>query len=186
MQELSMNILDIAQNSVRAGAKLVEISLDEDTGSGRLRLRIRDDGCGMEEEMLRTVTDPFVTSRKTRKVGLGLPFLKLAAEQTGGGMSLQSEVGKGTTVAAEFALGHIDLMPLGDIGETLAALCAGSPDIDFLFVFTKDSHRFTFDTREVRSLLEGVSLSQPAVSVFIKEYVNEHMDAVQKGRETEA
>ena len=185
MQELSMNILDIAQNSVRAGATLVEIGLDEDTSSGLLRLTIRDDGCGMDEKMLRTVTDPFVTSRKTRKVGLGLPFLKLAAEQTGGGMTLQSEVGKGTTVTAAFALGHIDLMPLGNIGETLSALCAGSPDINFLFVFTKDGRRFTFDTREVRAKLEGVSLSQPAVSVFIKEYVNEHMDAVQKGHEAE-
>ncbi len=183
MQELSMNILDVAQNAVKAGATLCEIELREDSAQNTLRLVIRDNGCGMDEALLKTVTDPFVTSRSTRKVGLGLPFLKMAAEQTGGGVEIQSEVGKGTEVRALFTLNHIDLMPLGDIGATLASLCAGSPDMDFVFLYEVDGRPFTFNTREVREMLGDVSFSEAAVALFIKEYINEHAEAVKLGKE---
>ena len=181
MQELSMNILDIAENSVAAGARRVELSLCEDTAQNTLAFTIRDDGRGMDEEMVKSVTDPFVTTRTTRKVGLGLPFLKMAAEQTGGSLHIESEPGRGTTVSASFTLGHIDLMPLGNLGETMAALVASSPEIDFLFSYQKDAQSFAFDTREARELLGDVSLSEPAVAVFIKEYINEHMGAISAG-----
>lgn len=178
MQELSMNILDIAQNSVRANATLVEIELAQDTKKDLQTLTIRDNGKGMDETMVQRVTDPFYTTRTTRKVGLGLPFLRMAAQQTGGDLQIQSQVGKGTTVAATFTLSHIDLMPLGDMAGTMQALVQGAPDIDFVFTYTRDAQSFTFDTREVRRILEGVPLSEPAVTVFIGEYIAEHMQAV--------
>lgn len=185
LQELSMNILDIAENSVRAGAALVEIGLVENTARRCLALTIQDDGKGMDAAMLQNVTDPFCTTRTTRKVGLGLPFLKMAAEMTGGEMHIQSEVGVGTVVTATFTLGHIDLMPLGDMPATLQVLVQTNPDMDFVFRYQKDAHSFVFDTREVRAVLEGVPLSEPAVALFVRDYIAEHMEAVQSG-ETQA
>ncbi|MDL2219445.1 ATP-binding protein [Ruminococcaceae bacterium OttesenSCG-928-O06] len=181
MQELSMNILDIAENSVRADASLVEIALIQDSASGMQSLVVRDDGKGMDEEMVRRVTDPFTTTRTTRKVGLGLPFLQMAARQTGGDLSIQSTPGVGTTVTASFTMGHIDLAPLGDMGGTLAALVQSGEEIDFLFTFEKDGRKFVFDTREARRMLDGVPLGTPAVVQFIKEHVNEGIQEVLAG-----
>ena len=114
-----MNVLDVAENSVAAGATLVAITLSIDTAAKRMTLTITDNGKGMPPEMAARVTDPFCTTRKTRKVGLGLPFLKMAAEMTGGALSIESTVGKGTCVTAWFTLGHIDLAPLGDMSATV-------------------------------------------------------------------
>lgn len=111
MQELSLNVLDIAQNSVRAGASLIEITVDEQPAADTLTITVRDDGCGMTPEQVRRVTDPFFTTRTTRRVGLGVPFLKMGAEMTGGSLSIESEPGRGTAVTAVFGLTHIDRMP---------------------------------------------------------------------------
>ena len=119
MPELSLNVLDVTENSTRAGAKLVSIRVTADHGSDTLTIQIEDDGCGMTKEQVEQVTDPFFTTRTTRKVGLGIPFYKYAAESTGGSFSIASEVGKGTTVTAVFTLSHIDRMPLGDISSTI-------------------------------------------------------------------
>ncbi|MDL2294555.1 ATP-binding protein [Ruminococcaceae bacterium OttesenSCG-928-D13] len=198
MQELSMNILDIAENSVRAGASLVEITLTQDTAENRQTLTVRDNGKGMDAEMVAQVTDPFTTTRTTRKVGLGLPFLKMAAEQTGGGLVIDSTPGLGTTVTASFTLGHIDLMPLGDIGGTIAALVqssCGDPayrsaelaeakdEIDFVFTFTRDGKTFAFSTKDARQILEGVPLSEPAVAVFIKDHITEGVQELTAGNQ---
>lgn len=178
MQELSMNILDIAENSVSAGASLIEITLSQNTARHLQKLTIRDNGKGMPPEMVQKVTDPFTTSRTTRKVGLGLPFLKMAAEQTGGAMSIESTPGVGTTVTASFTLGHIDLMPLGDIGGSISVLCQANPNLDVVFAFSQNSAHFTFDTREARAILGDVPLNEPAVAVFIKDHVNEGVQAI--------
>lgn len=180
-----MNILDIAENSVRAGASLVGITLEQDTGKTTQCLTIADNGKGMDAEMVARVTDPFSTTRTTRKVGLGLPFLKMAAEQTGGSLCIESTVGVGTTVTATFGLGHIDLMPLGDIGGTMATLVQGSPDIDFVFCFCRDGDSFQFDTRNARAVLEGVPLNEPQVVLFIKEHVAAGVAAVMQGQPPE-
>ncbi len=176
MQELSMNILDVAENSVSAGAALVQITLTQNTAAALQTLTIEDDGKGMDADMVRRVTDPFVTTRTTRKVGLGLPFLKMAAELTGGGLHITSTPGVGTAVTATFGLNHIDLAPLGDVGGTIATLCQGAPDSDFVFTFTRDNHRFCFDTREARAVLGGVPLNTPEVTLFIRDHVREGVD----------
>ena len=147
-----MNILDVAENSTRAGASLVQITVDVQPDLDRLTVIIADDGCGMTKEQVERVTDPFYTSRTTRKVGLGVPFFKLAAESTGGSFSIESEPGKGTTVTAVFTLNHID----------------------FLYVYRCGEKEFSLDTREMRAILGDVSLTTPEISSYIKDYLTEN------------
>lgn len=173
MKELSLNILDIAQNSIHAGAKLVRIIITET--DEMLKLEIMDDGKGMSEEFLSRVTDPFSTTRTTRKVGMGLPLLKLAAEQTGGSMSVTSRERAlypethGTEVTAVFYKKHLDFTPLGDVISTVVSLVQGSPEVDFLFVHELGEKRVELDTRDIREVLGDVPLSAPDVLVWIRE-----------------
>ena len=175
MKELSLNILDVAKNSVVAGASLVEITLTTDS-EGMLTLVIKDDGCGMSEQTVKNVTDPFYTTRTTRKVGLGLPLLKLAAEQTGGFLEIvssQSEQCHGTTVKAVFDTNSIDFMPVGDIVSTVCILIAGSPEIDFYFLDANSEREVSLKTSELREVLGDVSLAEPEVQMWIAEYLKE-------------
>jgi signal transduction histidine kinase len=178
VQELSMNILDIAENSVRARATLVQICLEQITAEDLQTLTVTDNGDGMDAATAARVTDPFTTTRTTRKVGLGLPFLQMAARQTGGDLTIESAPGEGATVIATFGLSHIDLMPLGDIGGTVAALAQAGQAVDFTFRFSRDGRAFSFDTREIRRILDGVPLGEPAVAVFIREHVAEGVNEV--------
>ena len=174
MKELSLNILDITENSVKAGASLTEISIIE--SGDTLTLTIKDDGCGMSDEILKTVEDPFYTTRTTRKVGLGIPLLKLAAEQTGGNVKIVSSTNShdhGTAVTALFFKNHLDFTPLGDVKETVVTLIQGHPDTDFLFTHQKENGEVRLDTRELREILEGVPLDTYDVIVWIREYLNE-------------
>ena len=170
-----MNLLDVAENSVAAGAKLAHIALAVDDKARRPRLVITDDGKGMDPELAKRVTDPFCTSRTSRKVGLGLPFLKMAAELTGGQLTLESEQGKGTTVTALFCTDHIDMPPLGDVAASVAGLIQCSPDIDFVFTLTGPGGAFCADTREMRDILGGVSLAEPEVALWLREYLAENI-----------
>ena len=176
MKELSLNILDVAKNSVVAGAENVIISLVTDA-DGMLTLTIKDDGCGMTEETVRNVTDPFYTTRTTRKVGMGLPLLKLAAEQTGGYLKLESskdERDHGTTVTAVFDTKSIDFMPIGDIVSTLCILIAGSPEIDFDFSDITEDRQVRLQTTELKAVLgEDISLAEPEIQAWISEYLSE-------------
>lgn len=180
MQELSLNILDVAENSVKAGAKQIAISVQEDTAADRLTIVIQDDGCGMTSEQVQQVVSPFYTTRTTRKVGLGIPFFKMAAELTGGGLTVDSQVGVGTTVTAVFGLSHIDRMPLGDLAGTVGQLIQTSPEIDFVFTYARDGRQFVADTREFRQLLEGVPLSSPEVALFLRDYLREQIAEIQR------
>lgn len=178
MKELALNILDIAENSVRAGATLTEIRL-VDTADTRT-LTITDDGCGMDAPTVARVTDPFCTSRTTRKVGMGLPLLKLEAEQTGGGLTVTSRAAAdcpdrhGTVVEAVFHLRHIDCLPLGDVAETLVTLIQGHPDTDFRLEHQRfERPPVTLDTRELRTVLEEVPLNSYAVLQWIRDHLRE-------------
>lgn len=177
MKELSLNILDIAENSLKAGAALTEILIFED--EQHLRLTIRDNGCGMKEEVLKGVTDPFYTTRTTRKVGMGLPLLKLEAEQTGGTFEITSKheakfpCDHGTTVTAQFNKDHIDFTPLGDTVSTVLTLIQGHEDRDFLFEHRFKNRAVRLDTRELREQLGDVPLGTYEVLAWIKAYLNE-------------
>ena len=176
MQELSLNVLDIVQNSISARATLIYVDVISDTAANKLTITVRDNGGGMTEEQVRSVTDPFFTSRKTRRVGLGVPFFKMAAEITGGSFNIQSELGKGTTTTAAFKTSSIDRMPLGDIAGTMTGLISPSPDIDFLLTVSVDEKEMAMDTREFRQVLgEDVPLSEPEVLAYIEEYIRSGM-----------
>ena len=174
MPEISLNILDVAENSTRADASLVQIIVDVQPDADRLTVIITDDGCGMTKEQVERVTDPFYTSRTTRKVGLGVPFFKFAAESTGGSFSIESEPGKGTTVTAIFTLNHIDRMPLGDMTATIHTLIQGHPDTDFLYVYRCNEREFSLDTREMRAILGDVPFDTPEISSYNKDYLTEN------------
>lgn len=173
MRELSLHILDIAKNSVKAKADLIEIAIVEDEAKNLLTIGIYDNGCGMSEEFLKTVKDPFSTTRTTRKVGMGIPLFMAAAEACGGGLEITSEEGVGTRLDVSFELNHIDRAPLGDMAGTIQTLVSGSPEIDFLYRHTKNGAEFVLDTRELRTVLGGVPLDTPDVLAWIDGFIKE-------------
>ena len=149
MPEISLNILDIAENSVRANASLIRITVSVQPKEDTLTIIIEDDGCGMTPEQVSRVQDPFFTTRTTRKVGLGVPFFKQAAESTGGSFQIDSEKGKGTTVKAVFGLSHIDRMPLGDISSVIHTLVIFNEHIRFRYTYRFEEKNFALDPRGV-------------------------------------
>lgn len=178
MPEISLNILDVAQNSISAGSCLTEIAIFIDTAADMLEVVINDNGKGMTPEQVAMVVNPFFTTRTTRKVGLGVPFLKMAAEFTGGHYKIKSKLGKGTKVSAVFGLSHIDRMPIGDIAGTMVSLIGSKPDLDFIFRYCVDGNEFILDTREMRQVLEGIPLYEPEVLNYISELINENIDTI--------
>lgn len=180
MRELALHILDIAENSVAAGARRVLIAVEEDWRKDRLRIVVEDDGRGMDEELLSRVTDPFVTSRFTRKVGLGIPLLKAAAEACNGYLRLTSTVGKGTRLEAEFQRSHIDRMPLGDLAGTILTLVVGHPTVNWVFRYRVGEAEFTFDDAPIKQELDGVPLTEPSILAFIREMLRVGIAQVQQ------
>jgi signal transduction histidine kinase len=182
MKELSLNILDICENSTKAGATLVEITITENTDN--LEIVIKDDGVGMTREVLQSVTNPFYTTRTTRRVGMGIPLFKLSAEQTGGHLKIESRHidefpdSHGTQVLARFIKTHMDFTPLGDIVSTVKTLIQGHPDIDFVFTHSKDEKRIYLDTREIRAVLESVPLDSFEVLCWIGENLSEQYNGI--------
>lgn len=180
MPELSLNVLDIVQNSVKAKASLIEIQAVKNTKAKELSICIKDNGCGMTKEQVARVIDPFYTTRTTRKVGLGVPFFKLSAEITGGRFRIDSEPGVGTEICAVYCYEHIDMMPLGDMASTMVSLISVNPDIDFVYTYQKDEQGFTLDTREVKTVLEGVPVNSNEVLVFIRGYIKENEQEIEQ------
>ncbi len=174
MRELSLNVLDIAQNSVSANASLIEIELTESTAENELLIGIYDNGKGMTEEQLAAVRDPFFTTRTTRKVGMGIPLFKMAAEMTGGHLEIESEVGIGTKVKAFFRTDHLDFVPVGDMASTMVTLITMNESIDFLYTRCVDGKIFTLDTRSLKEILGGVPFSEPSISAWLRDYINEN------------
>jgi anti-sigma regulatory factor (Ser/Thr protein kinase) len=171
MEEISLNILDLAQNAISAGAGLISITVDERRAAGTLTVTVSDNGRGMPPQQLENAVDPFYTSRTTRKVGLGLPFFKMAAELTGGSFKITSEEGVGTTVCGVFRLNHIDRMPLGDVKETIISLIYCNPLIDIVFTRFSDLREYSLDTREMHKVLGSLPLNSSEVIAFIRNYL---------------
>lgn len=178
MRELSLHILDIAKNSVKAEASLIEINLTENQKNNLLSIEIIDNGCGMSPEFLKTVRDPFFTTRTTRKVGMGISLFEAAAAATGGKLELASQLGKGTSLKAYFTLDHIDRAPIGDMSGTMVTLISGSPDIDFIYRHSKNDKEFTLNTAELRTVLEGVPLDTPDVLSWISDFITEGLSEI--------
>lgn len=174
MKEISLHIMDIVQNSITANASLIELLLNIQTRKNRFSIIIKDNGKGMSKEMVASVTSPFVTTRTTRKVGLGIPLFKAGAENAGGTFEISSELGKGTEVKAIYVLDHIDRPPIGDFAGTVHSIIICNPDIDFMIGVTFDEREELLDTREIRKILgEDVPLDLPDVSAWIRERLDE-------------
>ena len=171
MRELSLNVMDIVQNSISAGATVIKISVLEEVQT--LTIVITDNGRGMSKEQVSKVTDPFFTTRTTRKVGMGVPLFKMAAEMTGGSFKIESEVNQGTKVTATFIATHLDMLPLGDIIPTVWLLITCNPDLDFIF-YRKIGHLdFTLNTKELKDILGEIPLNAPDVCQWLKDYLTE-------------
>jgi hypothetical protein len=173
LEELSDHLMDISMNSVRAGAKNVALSVVADEAQHRLTILITDDGVGMSEEAVKNVTDPFFSTKTGKKVGLGVPLLKGAAEMCEGEFHIRSAPGKGTEIEAVFALGHPDLPPLGDVKETMFLLSVSNPEVRFSFRYDVGGKEFLLDTGEMKDALGGVPLNHPEVIGFLRRYVEE-------------
>ncbi len=180
MRELSLNILDIAQNSIAAGASLTEILVREDTVKKELLIGIYDNGKGMTEEQVRNVQDPFFTTRTTRKVGMGIPLFKMAAEQTGGSFTITSQVGVGTKVEALFKTDSIDFTPLGDMASTISTIVCMNEDKDFIYTRKVDDAEFIFSSVDIKTILDGVPLSEPSVMNWVEGYISEQTEQLFK------
>lgn len=183
MPELALHILDLVQNSVSAGATLVVVTIAWNTAEDTLTIVIEDDGKGMAPELLQRVTSPFTTTRTTRKVGLGIPLFKQLAEMCEGGLTLDSTVGKGTTLTARFRASHVDLPPLGDLKGTIETLVIACPEKpEFRFVYRVDEEEFVFDTATVREAVGGLPLGEPEIVAWIGQFVAEGIEQVQRAR----
>ncbi len=181
MKDLSLHILDIAQNSITAKATLIQIAIVEDTVADTYTITITDNGYGIPPDMLARVTDPYTTSRTTRKVGLGIPLFKQNAERTGGGLTITSEVGKGTVLTAGFVHSNIDRPALGDIAGVVVILVSANPSIDFVYTHVVNQQSYVFDTREVREALDGIPLNEPSVIPLLKEMIAANLEELQIG-----
>ena len=175
-----MHLLDIVENSITAGANKVCITINEDQKKDRLRLVVEDNGKGMEKELLARVTDPFVTSRTTRKVGLGIPLFKAAAEACNGYLKIESAVGHGTKIEVEFQLSHIDRMPLGDVAGTMLTLLVGFPAVRWILKYRKGDEEFLFDSAPIIEELGDVPITEPTILAFVRQLLQEGVDRVQR------
>lgn len=182
MLELSMHILDIVENSTRAGATLVLIAIEEDLGRDRIRIEITDNGSGMDEATCAKATDPFYTTKSVRRVGLGLPLFRQATQMTNGSFSIVCGTSGGTTVSAEFQRRHVDRQPLGDMASTLETLIAGNPRVDLVYTHVKDGSSYVLDTREIRRELDDVPLNHPEVLRMIRENVRAGLREIEADR----
>ncbi len=186
MKELALHVLDIGENSVRGDGKHIEILICEDWKENQLTIRIQDDGRGIAPEMLKTIRNPFTTSRTMRKVGLGIPFLNDTCLMCGGQLTIESEVGKGTTVTAQMEQDHIDRPPLGDMPSTLMTLFSSHPEIAFTYRYQyrgkeeAEIQEFAVSTAELNEILEGVPLSTPSVYLWVKEFIRENMEEIRQ------
>lgn len=179
MLEISLHILDIVNNSVKAEASLISVTIEEAKQENLLKITIEDNGCGMDEDFLKEVLDPFRTTRTTRKVGMGLSLFKAAAENTGGGLSIESEKNVGTKVNVWFTYDHIDRQPLGDMAETMLTLISGNESIDFVYTHAVDEENFKLDTREIKKILgDEISLGSPEIVMWLKDYIKEGLSEI--------
>lgn len=178
MNDLSMHILDIIQNSISAGATRISLTVDEDPVSDLLTVIIGDNGRGMTSEQVSRLADPFFTSRTTRKVGMGIPLLKQTAEQSGGGVRIVSESGLGTEVTATFGYTNIDRPPLGDVANALMITASSNPDIDFCLVYRYAGQEYAFDTADVREIFGKGAMKNLTIVKNIEEMIKENIEEI--------
>lgn len=183
MRELSLHIMDIIENGLNAEASLIALSITEDRKEKALRITISDNGRGVSGRMLEQITDPFFTTRTTRRVGLGLSLFKEASKRCGGEFAIRSKEGEGTEVYASFQLDHIDLAPLGDMAGSLTSLIMTHPDVDFVYSHKVNGKAFQMDTRQVKKELDEVAINHPEVITYLARKIREFLEGIEPGEE---
>ena len=181
MNDLSLHIMDIMQNSVAAGATAIGLHVEENTVGDELSITITDNGRGMTQDQVGRLSDPFFTSRTTRKVGMGIPLFRQSAEQAGGGIEILSVPGEGTTVRAWFGRSHIDRPPMGDLPNSFMLTVSSRPEIEYTFSYAVDGRSYSFDTREVKEVLGDIPLNEPSVIRMLTEMIRENIRDVEQG-----
>jgi len=171
LREISLHILDIAENGIAAAADLIKIKISESRLKNLLEITVSDNGKGIAPELIKKVTDPFFTTRTTRRVGLGLSLFKEAAKRCSGEFNINSREGEGTRVSASFVLDHIDLAPIGDLAGSITCLIMGNPGVDFVYTHEYNQRSFTIDTRDIKRELDGVSINRPEVLRYIVDMI---------------
>lgn len=171
MRELALHVLDIAENSIRACATCISITVEEMTEDNWLFIKIEDNGSGIDEALLKNITNPFTTTRTLRRVGLGIPFMSQMCKECGGTLTIQSEIGKGTTLEAKMIHNHIDRLPLGNMAETLITLIMAKPDVRFIYTYRYNNKEFTMDTEQIQQLLEDVPINDLEILHWLKAYI---------------
>ena len=180
MEDLAMQILELLMNSIQADASHIHLTIRESKAEDRIFITLKDDGKGMSEEFVARVTDPFTTTRTTRKVGMGVAFFKGMTEICNGTFSIDSTVGEGTTIDATVQRDWIDTPPIGDLGEMMMYCIQADEDISYVLTYTTDTDEFVFQSDEVKAMLEGVSLQEPDILIWIKEYINDGIEHVKE------
>ena len=173
MQDLAMHLLDIVYNSIRAKASLIKIFFKDSTLSNEIIMRVEDNGTGMNEETVEKVQNPFYTTRTTRDVGLGIPLLKIGALSCNGSFRLESKENVGTLIEATYQKDHLDTPPVGDLAETLVILIQANENIEYEFHYEEDKLVFDLNTVEIKEILDGVSIVEPDIIIWLKSYIKE-------------
>lgn len=181
MEDLSLHILDVAENGIAAGADLITITVEEDLGADKLAITIEDDGQGMGPDFVAKVLDPFVTTRTTRKVGLGLSLFQQAAQEAEGDLIIDSTPGLGTTVRVTMRHNHVDRKPMGNMTETVITLIEGNPEVDFVYFHKREGREYLLDTREIRAELEEIPVNNPEVIRFIRQSLASGLEEIGVG-----
>jgi hypothetical protein len=176
MKEISMHILDITMNSIKANATLIEIIIEDSIKDNWLKITIKDNGKGMSEETINKVTNPFYTTRTTRNVGLGIPMLKESCERCNGYLIINSKLGVGTTIFCFFERNNIDRAPLGNMGETIMTIINSMDESELIYTHISDTETFVFNTMEIKTIIEGMDIKDNSVLLWIKEYINENVN----------
>lgn len=178
MTDLSLHLMDIMQNSAVVGSTYIEVGIKAEKKKNLLTLYVKDDGWGMDEETVRKVSDPFYTTRTTRKAGLGIPLLRMSAEMAGGGISIESEPGRGTTVTAVYEIDNIDRKPLGDVGETMAISIMGNPELEYNLLLSNDDEEYVFRTEDVRKQIGDLPINDTVIIGYLKEMISEQVNRI--------
>ena len=178
MKDLSMHITDIVQNSIRAEASNILVGINESKKNDIVEICIKDNGFGMSEEVIKKVTDPFFTSRTTRKVGLGISLLKYKCEMTEGKFNIESETGKGTSITATFKYSHLDRPAFGDLSKTIILLVSSNPEIEFIYTHSTDDGSYTFDTNEIKEVLGDTEINNLTIIKHLKELIKNNITEI--------
>lgn len=178
MQDLAMHILELLMNSIHANSFNIYLSIRNSLKDNIIEIMLKDDGKGMDDETLKNVTSPFSTSRKTRKIGLGVAFMKALCDQCNGSLIIKSEVNKGTDIIAKIQKNHWDVPPLGNLGEMMMYAIQANENIDYQFIYIDDQHQFDFNTNQIKEEITPIKINEPDILIWIKEYINQGIEGV--------